>query len=87
VSASPTSSAGAAAENALAAERAAEGPMNSQALGTGIGVGILLAAVTATLVAWGMSLRRRMKLDRLAGSAGGGAGVPEFGVRRPGVSV
>ena len=81
VSPSPTSSAGAAAGNALAAERSAEGAMTSKALGTGVGVGLVVAAVVAAGASFLSSLRRRLVREKLAAKSAPAVVVTEFGVR------
>ena len=86
VSSSPTSSAGAAAANALNLERDAEAGLSSKALGTGVGVGLLVAAVVASLAVYVASLRRRMVREKISGG-GPPAVVTEFGVRRGNVNA
>ena len=87
VSPSATSSPGASAAGALAAARAFEGPLPfGQAMGTGVGVGALLVILIGLGAAYVAALRRRSVREKITG-AGGAGGVPEFGVRRPGVSV
>jgi hypothetical protein len=55
--------------------------MTSKALGTGVGVGLVVAAVIAAGASFLSSLRRRLVRERIAAKSAPAVVVTEFGVR------